>query len=878
MRTITVALVTTVFLVAAQQRGLGADERPMATSKASTGSGPAGSLVVFQQQGDVPLNKPIALSLQDGNGLKIAFFAKGKSDVGIRLHDSTTNKDLAPTGVKWTGGNSDYGPGRGDFMPVLYDVATMGRPSHTDDHKLPNPIPAFTSASYSSLTFQGSQAQVRDLVIYRGDDTEPPEAPADLAALAGADGVLLSWKPASDNAGTAWYVIARADGDGPFVKVGQTTGLSYEDKPPAAGSHRYRVLAVDFERNIGPWSQVAAVETTQAFPPAGEAPLVLKYPWLGDVPVTFVDRRAVRSDSLNYGEHIRAVHRSGAGKVKRGSVLFIGDGCTHTDRFGWGGGSSFCNRVMTLFPRCWVNDGGSWDPQREWTDPFMLKTLPAELAKKPEMCILLMGINSPHGTPSERRKVVEDVRNMVRMCEAAGAVTVVGDTTAYSWIEPVGSSEEALSDALLKMCDENRIPVIRIFDLYRNAQKAGAEYRALMGGPNGGKYAPGASFPQNELWYQSFENGMNARYVILREYLDQVLFALLDRPDPPSALPGSPRNLTGKPLPNRKIALAWEAPPAAAGPAAETYRVASNGEPIATVSEPCYVDQGLDESARVTYAIHALDKQGHASKAALDGAFTTLADHTPPAIIGVQQVGRDAIRIRFDEKLDKASAAEKANYRIDKGVTVTGASLDEDGMSVTLTAGGWSILDYTLGVTGVKDDSAAQNACSDAAGIPFHFELDAAILKDGWVRIDDRSPYIEYPANGTQVYVSFDTKQHRDALHHLGVNAGASASFTFTGTGIRWIGNRQSNQGLADVRLDNVLVAAGLDTYAATPEYQAVLFEKSDLPMGAHTIKITATNKKNPASSNAFVTLDAFDYAPNDKPLPPEPAKARSAP
>jgi hypothetical protein len=132
--------------------------------------------------------------------------------------------------------------------------------------------------------------------------------------------------------------------------------------------------------------------------------------------------------------------------------------------------------------------------------------------------------------------------------------------------------------------------------------------------------------------------------------------------------------------------------------------------------------------------------------------------------------------------------------------------------------------------------------------------------------MDDNSPYLAHPVNAGQVYVLFDKNQYKNTLHCLSTSFGGWSSFTFTGTGIRWIGNKQSNQGLADVYIDNVRVVTALDTYAATPEYQAVLFEKKDLPMGSHTIKVSATGKKNPSATNTLVTVDAFDYAPNASP------------
>ena len=148
--------------------------------------------------------------------------------------------------------------------------------------------------------------RLRNLVIYRGEDNVAPECATGLTAQADENGIRLSWKPAADNVGVALYVISRAGGsDTTFAKIAQTTEPEYTDAPPAAGNYRYRVLAVDYERNLGPWSQDLSVQAGKAF----RRP---RY-------------RAVE-DSRWYAGHILAhTHEAGEGKVRKGTILFYGD-------------------------------------------------------------------------------------------------------------------------------------------------------------------------------------------------------------------------------------------------------------------------------------------------------------------------------------------------------------------------------------------------------------------------------------------------------------------------------------------------------------------------------------------------------------------------
>jgi hypothetical protein len=89
--------------------------------------------------------------------------------------------------------------------------------------------------------------------------------------------------------------------------------------------------------------------------------------------------------------------------------------------------------------------------------------------------------------------------------------------------------------------------------------------------------------------------------------------------------------------------------------------------------------------------------------------------------------------------------------------------------------------------------------------------------------------------------------------------SGARATFTFTGTGVSWIGLRCEICGFANVFLDGAL-AGTIDTYAATrPSTSGTLFTVSGLTAGSHTLAIEATGTQNAASGGANVVVDAFD-------------------
>src|SRR5206468_2006683 len=89
--------------------------------------------------------------------------------------------------------------------------------------------------------------------------------------------------------------------------------------------------------------------------------------------------------------------------------------------------------------------------------------------------------------------------------------------------------------------------------------------------------------------------------------------------------------------------------------------------------------------------------------------------------------------------------------------------------------------------------------------------------------------------------------------------AGATATFTFNGTGVSWIGFNCEQCGIARVSLDGTVVAT-VDTYAPTrPAASGAMFSTTGLASGSHTLVIEVTGTQNTSSTGAFVVVDAYD-------------------
>lgn len=95
---------------------------------------------------------------------------------------------------------------------------------------------------------------------------------------------------------------------------------------------------------------------------------------------------------------------------------------------------------------------------------------------------------------------------------------------------------------------------------------------------------------------------------------------------------------------------------------------------------------------------------------------------------------------------------------------------------------------------------------------------------------------------------------YNDDTHHSTV-VGATAQYTFTGTGIQYLSERNGDMGKVDVYLDNALQST-VDLYVSgARQAQQVVWQKSGLARGSHTVKVV--NR-----STSVGMIDAFRITP----------------
>jgi hypothetical protein len=88
--------------------------------------------------------------------------------------------------------------------------------------------------------------------------------------------------------------------------------------------------------------------------------------------------------------------------------------------------------------------------------------------------------------------------------------------------------------------------------------------------------------------------------------------------------------------------------------------------------------------------------------------------------------------------------------------------------------------------------------------------------------------------------------------------AGETVTLPFRGTAISWVGYRGPDGGIATVQVDGG-APTEVDTYSPMAKFQPVVFTATGLADANHTLTITATGRRNPASTAARIVVDAFD-------------------
>lgn len=126
-------------------------------------------------------------------------------------------------------------------------------------------------------------------------------------------------------------------------------------------------------------------------------------------------------------------------------------------------------------------------------------------------------------------------------------------------------------------------------------------------------------------------------------------------------------------------------------------------------------------------------------------------------------------------------------------------------------------------------------------------------------KIEDDNPEIKYSGNWNRDSTTSASGGNISYINELN----ASAEFSFSGTGIRWIALKHTSYGAVDVYIDGQKVDQ-INLYSSSTKWQQVVYENLNLSDGSHTIKLVNKGKR--------INLDAFEIIKN---VPSEPTVSK---
>ncbi len=224
-------------------------------------------------------------------------------------------------------------------------------------------------------------------------------------------------------------------------------------------------------------------------------------------------------------------------------------------------------------------------------------------------------------------------------------------------------------------------------------------------------------------------------------------------------------------------------------------------------------------------------------------------------------------------QIEKGTSMKMAASGVANGKSVRWSVTGMDGSatnlaSITQTGALTAILTASSSNYGTVKVVATQNGTSGKTG-----ERIIQITGENLITVDDTDASIKYESAGSGE--EWETNNNSGYYQGTGKcvippedddyssSSPAYAEFTFTGTGIQWIGETNYYCGIAEVYLDGAKVSTVDPFVAPSDENQFINFSEEGMPYGAHTIKVVATGQKNPANTlypGTRVLIDAFRY------------------
>ena len=379
----------------------------------------------------------LPIDISESRELKIAFLARGTSyeRVWMNVYDRVSDDNTTSRSPRV------LPPGR--WAPVIYYLDTF-RYNSKKRTTVSLDTDYSTVRLFHPQPADNSQLWIDSFVVYRGRDDLPPDKVENLSAKLSGGKIALTWDSAADDVGAMTYVVSRRDPQAEkFSKVAETAHNRWTDSEALSGTTQYRVLAVDFERNLGTWSDSLGVQ-------------------LGGVEAESRPKVAVRAAHRADLSALRQGHRKGAGRVEKGLVFLFGDSLSDA--------SVYPREVQAQLGIFRVEAKGS---RRKRTNFAREKVAEILAEENPEYLLVLFGTNNLRtgGIPSNQilQGWMSDLQSVVEAAFEWGTIPVLGTVPPRGFDDPESAPEAAYNRAIEELGSRLGVAVAPIFKGFQAA-------------------------------------------------------------------------------------------------------------------------------------------------------------------------------------------------------------------------------------------------------------------------------------------------------------------------------------------------------------------------------------------------------------------------
>ena len=416
------------------------------------------------------------IAAEGSTGLNVAFCvrAKGMETVTLNFFDAIGRDNTTPA--------SPAQMLDGQWRTVVYAVEDFHHNSAPPQRKVP------ARTRHTGMFFHGreragqtGEVWIDKFIVYRGVDTQAPEAPANLKAKVGEGGeVNLTWDEPADNAFPAVYSIDRKAGGGGWVKIGESIQPRYVDRAPSKGVASYRVTAADYDSNVSKPSKAVKIA-------GGPVSGAQSAPAVTD-PIR---------DRLAYADNVRKIHAAGKGKVRHDVFLFAGDSITAADAYTFALGRWLARGITVRRGVGQMRTGYG----KANIDKYLAES-------KPEFAIVMYGTNDSK-SPQAVAAAMANLSAVIDSCETLGTLPILATIPPRGFDKNKQDGQARFNAALVKLCRGRKVPISYCYE-----EMMGRDLRKMLG--DGVHLTP--------------RDGNNAAGAALLRTMRQVYFALRDRP------------------------------------------------------------------------------------------------------------------------------------------------------------------------------------------------------------------------------------------------------------------------------------------------------------------------------------------------------------